>query len=169
MHATLGLQEAKSILSDDFERGGACAHVITRFMIDELDFISTALAPALIHPHQHVRPVTGLRATGTGMDGDEGIATVKRPAQQLAKFKAGNISPELFVLLLHFTPRVCVARLFGQLNQSIKITNTRFQILKRFDLLFDDVRAVDRLARSIRVIPEARGRQAVLQHGQFVF
>ena len=138
-------------------------------MVDEFHLVATALAPALIHPHQHVRPVTGLRAAGTGMNGDEGIATVKRPAQQLAQFKGGDILFERLVLLLHLTPRIRVARLFGQLDESVKVPGTRFKILQRSDFLFDDIRAVDRLSRRVRVIPEARGRQAVLQHGQFVF
>ena len=169
MHTALGLQKAEGVFADDFERGRTCADVVTGFVIDEFDFVAAALAPALIHAHQHVRPVTGLRATGAGVDHDEGVATIKRPTEKLAEFKGTHIGFELRVLLIHFAPGVHVARFFREIDESVEVSGPLLQILERSDFLFDDIRAVDRLARRIGVIPEAGGRQAVLQHRQFVF
>jgi hypothetical protein len=122
MHAALGLQEAEGVFADDFERGGACAHVVTGFVVDELDLVATALAPALIHAHEHVRPVAGLRATGSGVDGDEGIATVKRPAEELAELKGAHVVFELRVLLIDLTPGVHVTGLLRQVDEPVEVT-----------------------------------------------
>jgi hypothetical protein len=61
------------------------------------------------------------------------------------------------------------ASVFGEVDQAIKITRTRLQLLEGSDFLFDDIRAVDRLPRRVRVIPKAGGTHAVLQHCQLVF
>lgn len=75
----------------------------------------------------------GLRATGPGVDGDEGVPAIKRPVEKLAEFKGGDILFELRVLLIDFAPGVHVARFFREFDESVEVSRTLLQILERSD------------------------------------
>ena len=59
-------------------------------MVDDLDLVFAALTPAHKHAHEHVRPIAGLRTTGTRVDDEEGIATIKRAFEEQIEFVTGD-------------------------------------------------------------------------------
>ena len=68
VYAVLALQIAVRHVAFDIERHGFDARFVTFLQVLDRHFIIVLLAVPHVHTHQLLRPVLGLRATGTGHD-----------------------------------------------------------------------------------------------------
>src|SRR5690606_1875503 len=76
VHALLRLQVAVRILALDLQRHALDARLFARLKVQRRHLETVALRPALIHAHEHLRPVLRLRATGARMDCEQRVAAV---------------------------------------------------------------------------------------------
>ena len=82
VNTVLTLQIAVGILPLDEDGGGLDARLIAGLVVHELIGVAVALSPAGIHPVEHLRPVLGLGAACSGVEGEDGVVGVVLAGQQ---------------------------------------------------------------------------------------
>ena len=87
MHAAFGPQQAKSVFALDFNRCTLDARHIAGCFIFNRRFEVLAFGVAQVFAQQHAGPVTGLGATGAGLDVNEAIVGVSLLAEHAAELK----------------------------------------------------------------------------------
>jgi hypothetical protein len=65
-----------SVAADHVHRGALDPGDLAGRDLDQLGLEAAALAPAQVHAQQHLRPILGLGAAGTGLDVEKGAAGV---------------------------------------------------------------------------------------------
>jgi hypothetical protein len=128
-----------------------------------LDFVAAAFGPALIHAEEHVGPVAGFGAAGTGVDGEVGVAAVEGAGKHEVKLVAGECGEQVFVFLLNFLMAGGVAFFFGHLDEDFEVLGAGVETGEGFDAAFDAVDLVDDFAGVALVVPEARGGHAFFE------
>ena len=134
----------------------------------DLGGVAVALGPAEVHPHEHLREVGGVDATGLGADGHEGLADVVRAGEQGADL-------ELADRLAQATSSASAsASIEESLSDSASSYMTRdvveaaAQALDALDLVLGvRERRVDGL-RVLLVVPEVRGGGLLVEVGQLL-
>ena len=96
----LGLQVAVGVLPFDHNRYVFNSRFFSRKDIDYLSIKSPAFSPSQVHPQQHLSPILGLSAAGTGVDVEDGVPAVFRVGEHPLQFK--NVEP-----LFSFCQSVC--------------------------------------------------------------
>jgi hypothetical protein len=76
VHADFALEKSEGVLAIDREGRRLQPRLFAGLVVVEHGFKPLALGPAQIHAQQHIRPVLGLSAAGSGMNGDDGVACV---------------------------------------------------------------------------------------------
>src|SRR2546422_10896516 len=71
VHARLALEEAVGILARDLDGRRLDPRLVPGEEVHDLRLEARALAPAEIHPEEHLRPVLRLRPTGARMDRED--------------------------------------------------------------------------------------------------
>ena len=76
MDAALGLDVAVGVGTFEAESGLTDARAFAFGDVFDFDLKTTTLGPAGVHAVEQVSPVVGFRATGAGLDGDDGVGAV---------------------------------------------------------------------------------------------
>ena len=84
MYALFRLQEAVSIVAVHLEGGALHTSFITGLIVQHLQRKAVLLCKAGEHSEQHAGPVLRLGATGTGVQGNDGVVRIIFTAQQHA-------------------------------------------------------------------------------------
>lgn len=82
MDARFGLQEAIDEIAFDFHGSGLQPGFFARLIVDEFGGKALAFYPAIVHTEEHIGPVLRLGASGSGMDGQDGISMIIGPGEQ---------------------------------------------------------------------------------------
>ena len=79
-------------------------------LLEDLDLVAAALAPAEVHAKQHLGPVLRLESARAGVNAHDGVAGVVLAAEHLTHLEAGDALVDALRLLGHaFRERVRVA------------------------------------------------------------
>ena len=121
VNTVLTLQIAVGILPLDEDGGGLDARLIAGLVVHELIGVAVALRPAGIHPVEHLRPVLGLGAACSGVEGEDSIVGIVLAGQKrrqtalvdllFQRLIAGGHLRQLggvVLLLCHFAQGQCV-------------------------------------------------------------
>ena len=74
--AAFGLQPAIGVVARNLDAGRLDAGFLAGAFFHPFDLIAVRLGPARVHAQQHLRPVLGFRAAGTGMDFEIAVIAV---------------------------------------------------------------------------------------------
>ena len=124
---------------------------------------------AQVHSEQHLRPVLGIDASGTGMDGDDGRPVVVRPEEEGLTLepghrgsKAGQLRPRLVQALL-------VTFLNTELDQHLGVVERPGDIRNLLDDSLVAGQTSGNFQRPIPVRPQIRDGSLFLQLGELGF
>ena len=163
MDAAFGLEEAVGVFAHDFEGSGADADFVALHVVDDLDFAAVAFGPALVHAEEHVGPVAGFGAAGTGVDGEVGVAAVERAGEEEVEFVFGDGVLDVVVFLGDFLEGGGDAFFFGHFDEDLEVFGAGVEGGQGFDAAFDAVDLVDDFAGVVLAIPEAGGGDAFFE------
>src|SRR5881628_293090 len=94
MDAALGLAIAVGIFTADEHGGALDSGGFARQDIGYFELPAPRLSPALIHAHQHVRPIAGLGAARPRIDAHDAIALIVPAAEENFKFQGIEVFEE---------------------------------------------------------------------------
>ena len=120
-----------------------------------------AFCPAGVHPVEHLAPVLGLRATGSGVEGHERIVAVVLPGEQGLQPRLLHALGELLKTLLKLRQHGVVVFLQSHLADGEKVLHLRRHGVVFLQLGFQQLCLDHDFLRPVRIVPEAGG----LLHG----
>jgi hypothetical protein len=112
VNAALRLEIAKRILAGGGKGDAFDPRLVAGLKIDNTGFEPFCLHPSQVHAEQHLRPVLGLGAAGTGVDGDDGIVPIVVAVQHHIQGELVHPTTQIADLAGHFRHRIGI-RLFG--------------------------------------------------------
>ena len=119
-------------------------------------FHAVVFGPAGVHTHQHQRPVLGISAARTGVDGEHGTLFVVSTAEQSLQFPAIEFRAQLGQPGLGF-PEHVVVRLEGvELNRRVCVVDSAFPLIQLLQLSLHLIEAAHLLLGVLLVVPEVR-------------
>src|SRR5205085_7766828 len=87
MYAGLALEMAVSVIANDAQGCAADTGFFVAQFVYDFHSVSVFLRPARIHAHEHLRPVARFGASAAGLDSEERVAGILRPAEHRLKLK----------------------------------------------------------------------------------
>ena len=169
MHPALSLAIAVGEFASNNHGGTLDAGGFTRERVSHIHLPTARFGPALVHPQEHVRPVTGLGAARTGVDAHDAISTVVRAIEENSKLErieflevAGNVAFEflLDIELGRFRLR------FAELNHDPEVVELLLGLQQGFDAVAERIGFVDELLCLLTVIPEMINRHQGVEFAQ---
>jgi hypothetical protein len=115
-----------------------------------------ALGPAQIHAKEHLRPVRGLGAAGSGADREERVATVVRATEEQVSPGDGVLSVQLRRLAGDIVEEALVAFLLGELEQLDGRLGSRLEMAPERELLPEAFGLTERFLSGSLIVPETR-------------
>src|SRR5205814_7646095 len=91
MNPAFGLEMTVGVFSVNQKGYRFYSNFFPLLNIHRLRFVSAAFDPALIHPQQHVGPVTRFRSAGSGMNGNECVGTIIFAGKELPQFELAEL------------------------------------------------------------------------------
>ena len=169
MHAALGLGVAVGEFTAEDHRGAFDARGFARKGVGDFDLPAARFRPALIHPHEHVRPIARLGAARTGVDAENAIAPVVRAAEKYPEFERVKFLEKLREILLEFLLDFCL-RFFrlglAQFDHHLEIFELLFRLEQRLDFAAKGIGLVDELLGLLAVVPETFRRHQVVEFAE---
>src|SRR2546423_1953898 len=166
MHSRLRMQESVGIRSANLENRSLDSCFFAFALVENAHLEAAPLCPACVHPHQHLRPILCLGATGAGTDLDLRISEIIRTTKQrlelershlIAKLRGFGVELALHLrlgaVLQHLVELECARDAPAQFVVGVDPAAQRFYFLQR------------RL-RFLLVVPEARFRHLGVERAQ---
>jgi hypothetical protein len=122
-----------------------------------------ALRPAQIHPQQHLRPVTGVGASGSRVDGYDRVRGVLLATEHAPQLRVREIAVGLRELLGDLAPGLGVIGLDRQLEQDLGILEAGGDAVVGRDVAFDAALLAQDLLGLFAVLPQIGTRALLLQ------
>ena len=169
MHACFGAQPAESVVAPEMYGRALDARDLAGAALDQFAIESVGLAPAQVHPQEHLAPVLRLGATGARLDIEKCVGAV-----MLAREHA----PELEVLDLPLQPVHVAAqgierrRIVFHLDQFEQIAGVGQSAVEVLDGVHDEFQRgafAAELLRALGFFPDARFAQFEFDFLQTVF
>jgi len=113
-----------------------------------------ALRPAEVHPEQHVGPVGGLGAPGSGADREHGVLAVVLAGEQQQGPLSLELGPQGIRLALDVRLRVGVGGTLEQLQQLDEVGGALLEGAPEGDLVAQALRLAQDLLRRALIVPE---------------
>jgi len=88
MHARLGFGIAIGVGAAHRQRGALDPRLVALHQVHQIGFPAARFGPAGVHPQQHLAPVLGLHPTLAGVDREQRVVGVVRPAEHQGQFFA---------------------------------------------------------------------------------
>lgn len=136
MNARFRLEVSVGIGTFDCKGHAFNPSLVSRQKIDNLRLVALSLAPAQEHPKDHFGPVLRLRAAGTGIDANNGVALILQSAQFLLEFQGLNLFFQGVQALFELVFRFLVRFLFKELDKGFQVPGFRFKGGNGFDIVF---------------------------------
>src|SRR5579859_7395249 len=93
--AVLGAQQPVGARALDQQRHPLDAGLVAGREVEHLGLEAVPFRPGGVHPHQHLRPVLGVHATGSGADGDHGVVGRVGIGEEQLQLPAGELGRDL--------------------------------------------------------------------------
>ena len=81
--ARLGREVAEGVLPLNDDRGALDPRLFAGLQVGDVALVAPSVAPAQVHPQQHLGPVLAVRAAGAGVDREDGVGAVVLAAEHL--------------------------------------------------------------------------------------
>jgi len=104
VHAGFGFEIPVRVGALDGKRRTLDPRAFTGLLVDHLGSVVAPLAPAQVHPLQHLRPILRFQAAGPRMQSENGVTAIVLAAEHALELQAGDCRLDLLD---------CVVRLFG--------------------------------------------------------
>ena len=139
-----------------------------RLQVHDLAPEAGALDPAAVHPHQHLRPVRGLGAAGTGVHDDDGVLGVVRVVEHVAQLQVVEPPRQDCGLLLELGQGLAVPFGRGQLVQLGEVAQLTVQLFPGLELILDVARLPGNGLGLLPVAPEVAAGHLRFDHGELL-
>jgi len=138
------------------ELGAADAGLLTLLDVEELDAEAVALAPALVHAEEHLRPVLAVDAASAGVDRHERGRLVVRPGEHALEFEGSDPLVEVLERLPGVAEGALVALVAGELVEHLRVVERALRAVQLIDDLLEGRLLAEHRLRLVTVVPEAR-------------
>ena len=112
--------------------------------------------PARIHAYEHLCPVLGFRAAGTGVEGQDGVARIVFTGKEQQYFAPFDFLQEGIVLFFNFTGQIRFLFFHGNFQVVQEVCCFRCQFFVAFDFRLQECRFLRNFTGLVRVIPKIR-------------
>ncbi|CCX38003.1 uncharacterized protein BN452_01915 [Clostridium sp. CAG:1013] len=164
VHTCLALQITVGVLSLHHDGSALQTSLVSVQVVQSLHFVAVTLRPAVVHAEQHLRPVLGLRAAGTGVEGQNSVILIVFPGEQSGQLHGSNLTPDRFDLRFRFFHQREVLRLVAHLDESHAVPCPAQQFLICVVLVFQRGHPLGHFLGQFHVVPKTGLGRLVLQH-----
>ena len=165
VHAVLALQKAIGILALDGDGRGLDARLVTVFIVEDLVGELMPLRPAGVHPVEHLGPVLGLGAAGTGVEGQNGVVAVVLPGEERSHPGLLHLLLQGVEPVLELLEQFGVIGLLAHLAKGGEILPLVDELLLPGHLVLQLLEALLHLLGALQVVPESILGGLILQPG----
>tara|TARA_A100001037_G_scaffold164366_1_gene147975 strand:+ start:68 stop:682 length:615 start_codon:yes stop_codon:yes gene_type:complete len=169
VHSPLRLGITVSIKAIDSNAASADARLFPGLGILDLNLESATLSPTNVHPHEHIGPIAGFRATGAGMNAEQGGPTIEGFVQKARDLKVVDLSGKALQGIGELTNEFLVGILLRQFRKNLKVLDLGSKGLDPLDRLLKTISLRGYLASLILIVPESRLSHSLLQSGDLFF
>jgi hypothetical protein len=124
-----------------------------------------ALGPAQVHSEEHLSPVGGFCAAGSGADRQQGVALVVLAAEEKLAASAAVVGGQLLSLRVHVGENGLIVLLLGQLEQLERGSGARLKLPPQPELLTQSLRLAQELLGRSLIVPESGFEDSSIQLG----
>ena len=167
--AVLALEHAVGVGALDHHRRGLDAGLVAVQHVEHLDAVAVGLGPAGVHAVEHLGPVLGLGAAGTGVEGQDGVVVVVLAVEHRHELQLVDGLLDTVDSLLTLGGQGRVVLLLDHEQQRLGLLILGGQLAEALELVLDLAHLADDLLAAGLVIVEAGHRHLVLQLGQALF
>ena len=158
------------VFAFDQQSGLGDSRLFPRLHVLHFNGEPAALGPPGIHPEKHIGPVIGLRATGAGLDGEDGVVTIESTGQERGDFDFVDRRRQLLHGGDEF--RTVFGLFFGgagrdELQHDIHVVQFLAKLHDRDDRLFQAVDLSNMPLGLVVIIPETGGAHLGVQRFYF--
>ena len=166
MHARLALEEAVGILARDLDGRRLDPRLVPGEEVHDLRLEARALAPAEIHPEEHLRPVLRLRPTGARMDREDRRLGVVGAGHHDLQLELVEIFTEARDLGGDLGVEAPVVRLGRKLEEHGEVLGAGDQLLQPTDVPAELRALPDEVLGAAVVLPEGGRRHLGVEGGE---
>ena len=152
----LDREGAVHVLAMDDESSGLNTGLFSVGRVVNLDLMPVLVGPAQVHAHEHLGPVSGIHATGTGADVDDRLALVVRPRKHRSDLEGFDVGTQLSAFGIGHLDGVGVALLFREFVHHGEIVEAPAQRVDLFLLRLRLRQCTGDLLRVVGVVPQRR-------------
>ena len=163
--AVFALQQAVGILALDGNNGRFDTGLVTFLVVQRFPSVAVTLRPAGIHPIEHLAPVLGLGAAGTGVELENNVVCVILTGEQRGHTDLFDLGFQRGELCFQFFQDLFILRLLAHLAQGGQILPGAHEFLEAVELVLKLLQAGLHLLRALQIVPEAVLRGLILQTG----
>ena len=163
--AVFALQQAVGILALDGNNGRFDTGLVTFLVVQRFPSVAVTLRPAGIHPIEHLAPVLGLGAAGTGVELENNVVCVILTGEQRGHTDLFDLGFQRGELCFQFFQDLFVLRLLAHLAQGGQILPGAHEFLEAVELVLKLLQAGLHLLRALQIVPEAVLSGLILQTG----
>ena len=162
--ARLAFQVAIGVLALHHDGGAFQAGLVAVQVVQGGDFKAVALGPAVVHAEQHLGPVLGLSAAGTGVEGEDSVVLIVLAGKQGGQLHGGNLVFNGFNLLFGLVHQREVLGLVAHLDEGHAVPGAALELLIGLVLPLEGGHALGDFLGLLHIVPEAGLGGLVLQH-----
>ena len=166
VHADLGAQPAVGVLALEAHGGGLDAGHVAVGGFHQLGLEAVRLAPAQVHAQQHLGPVLGFGAAGTGLDVQIGVGGVHLAGEHAAEFQVGDHALQALQVRFHFRDGGFVALFHRQFKQIAGVTDALTGLVQGGDDVFQLRALLAQGLGPLGLVPDVRQGQFALYFDQ---
>ena len=163
--AVFALQQAVGILALDGNNGRFDTGLVTFLVVQRFPSVAVTLRPAGIHPIEHLAPVLGLGAAGTGVELENNVVCVILTGEQRGHTDLFDLGFQRGELCFQFFQDLFILRLLAHLAQGGQILPGAHEFLEAVELVLKLLQAGLHLLRALQIVPEAVLSGLILQTG----
>ena len=128
--------------------------LLPRLILHDLGLVAAPVAPAQVHAQQHLGPVLGLGAAGSGMKGDDGVPAVVGAAEELAQLHARQAVRNLPETGFRLFQGLGVVLFLGQVQKEARFLDARVALAVVVHGLPEQGLFLEDLLGLVGVVPE---------------
>ncbi len=169
MHAFFRFQVAIGIATGDQQRGAFDACLVAVLEIHRFHTITVAFGIAHVHPQQHLGPVLGFGATGSGVQGENRVVRIILAGQHQRKLQLLDVMLQFLDHRLQLRLDAVVILFHAQVPQRRDVAVTLLQVIILFDRPPQRRQIAHHFLRRLRVFPQVVRLGDPLQAGDLDF
>ena len=160
-----GLEITEGVVAGDVERHAFDPRLFARLIVENLFAITAPVAPAQIHAQENLRPVLGLGAAGAGMERDDGVTPVVRPAEQLGQLGLRHLLGNGGDFAARFVQRFFAFFILGDVEKKTRLCQVGVMFFPAVENVFEGGLFFENALGFFSVVPKIGLRGELAQLG----